>query len=351
MLDDRRQIAAFSAHRPCPQRGGDDRPALAQQRAQVELRPGAALQADDDQPARRSPARRRCGRGTSRPCCRGSRRPRRWLAHHLDEVLVPVVDRPRRRRARRQTASFSAVPAVVTTRAPSACASWMAIVPMPPAPPWTRKTSSGRSPATMNTLDHTVQATSGSAAAVTRSTPAGTGITWPAGTTTLLGVPAAGQQGADLVTRSPVGDAGARPRRRCRCTPGRARRTPRAAAGRGPCRCSRSARLTAVAATSTSTSPRPGLGVGQLDDAQDVGAARLGGAHRAHVRLTRRRSDSPVWSTPLSSGTSSSTSSGSGAPGGPVPLVGQRLGPSGQRLDGVAGRRPGTRPRSRAGRS
>ena len=29
----------------------------------------------------------------------------------------------------------------------------------------------------MNTLDHTVHATSGSAAAVTRSTPAGTGIT------------------------------------------------------------------------------------------------------------------------------------------------------------------------------
>ncbi len=36
----------------------------------------------------------------------------------------------------------------------------------------------------MNTLDHTVQATSGRAAALTRSTPSGTGITWPAAQTT-----------------------------------------------------------------------------------------------------------------------------------------------------------------------
>ena len=60
----------------------------------------------------------------------------------------------------------------------------MANVPMPPAPPCTRKCSSGCSPATMKTFDHTVQATSGSAAAVTRSTPSGTGITCPAGTHT-----------------------------------------------------------------------------------------------------------------------------------------------------------------------
>ena len=36
----------------------------------------------------------------------------------------------------------------------------------------------------MKTLDHTVHATSGSAAASTRETPAGTGITCPTGTTT-----------------------------------------------------------------------------------------------------------------------------------------------------------------------
>jgi hypothetical protein len=38
----------------------------------------------------------------------------------------------------------------------------------------------------MKTLDQTVHATSGSAAAVTRSMPSGTGITCPAGTTTRL---------------------------------------------------------------------------------------------------------------------------------------------------------------------
>ena len=59
----------------------------------------------------------------------------------------------------------------------------------------------------MNTLDHTVHATSGSAAAVTRSTPAGTGITCPAGTATRVGVAAAGQQGADLVAHRPAVDA------------------------------------------------------------------------------------------------------------------------------------------------
>ena len=41
--------------------------------------------------------------------------------------------------------------------------------------------SSGWSAAIMKTLDHTVQTTSGRAAASTRSRPAGTGSTWPAG--------------------------------------------------------------------------------------------------------------------------------------------------------------------------
>jgi hypothetical protein len=36
----------------------------------------------------------------------------------------------------------------------------------------------------MKTLDQTVHATSGRAAAATRSTPSGTGISWPAGTVT-----------------------------------------------------------------------------------------------------------------------------------------------------------------------
>lgn len=43
--------------------------------------------------------------------------------------------------------------------------------------------------ATMNTFDQTVETTSGRAAAVTRSTPAGTGSSWPAGTATRCAYP------------------------------------------------------------------------------------------------------------------------------------------------------------------
>ena len=41
----------------------------------------------------------------------------------------------------------------------------------------------------MNTLDQTVQATSGMPAADARSTPGGSGITWPAGTATFSAYP------------------------------------------------------------------------------------------------------------------------------------------------------------------
>ena len=65
---------------------------------------------------------------------------------------------------------------MVITREPSAEASWIAMVPIPPEPPWTSSVSTGCCPAIMNTFDHTVQATSGRDPATTRSTPAGTGI-------------------------------------------------------------------------------------------------------------------------------------------------------------------------------
>ena len=41
----------------------------------------------------------------------------------------------------------------------------------------------------MKTLDHTVQVTSGNAAASSRLTPAGTGSSWPAGTATFSAYP------------------------------------------------------------------------------------------------------------------------------------------------------------------
>ena len=66
---------------------------------------------------------------------------------------------------------------MVSTRAPKARPSWIAIDPMPPAPPWTRIHSPGWSLPIMNALDHTVQTTSGRLAACSSDTPAGTGIT------------------------------------------------------------------------------------------------------------------------------------------------------------------------------
>ncbi len=63
------------------------------------------------------------------------------------------------------------------------------VVPMPLEPPCTRKTSPGPSPVSMNTLDHTMQVTSGSAAAVGRSMPAGLGSSCPAGTATRSAYP------------------------------------------------------------------------------------------------------------------------------------------------------------------
>ena len=79
--------------------------------------------------------------------------------------------------------------AVTATRAPLTRASCTANVPIPLAPPCTSNVSPSRSPAIWNTFDQTVQATSGSAAAATSSTPSGTGNTCPTGTATRSAYP------------------------------------------------------------------------------------------------------------------------------------------------------------------
>ena len=84
----------------------------------------------------------------------------------------------------RQRASFSGDPAVHATLAPKALPSWIAMVPIPPLPPWTSSVSPPVSRASWKTFAYTVHAVSGNAAAVVRSTRAGTGRTCPAGTTT-----------------------------------------------------------------------------------------------------------------------------------------------------------------------
>ena len=67
--------------------------------------------------------------------------------HHLDEILVAVVDRPLRAEAACRRRISPSDPAVVNTRAPKACASWIAVVPIPDEPPWTRNRSPAFKPA------------------------------------------------------------------------------------------------------------------------------------------------------------------------------------------------------------
>ncbi len=83
-----------------------------------------------------------------------------------------------------QRASFSGLPAVTATRAPTAFANWIAMVPIPLEPPWISTVSPGRKWEMRNTFDQTVAVTSGSAAATVSSTPSGTGRSWPTGTAT-----------------------------------------------------------------------------------------------------------------------------------------------------------------------
>ena len=81
------------------------------------------------------------------------------------------------------TAHFSGDPAVVKTRAPKARPSWIAVVPIPPEPPWTRRVSPDFSRPRSKTLAHTVKNVSGIAAAATSSRPFGTGRHCGAGAT------------------------------------------------------------------------------------------------------------------------------------------------------------------------
>ena len=96
---------------------------------------------------------------------------------------------------------------MTATRAPACLASWIAIVPMPLPPPWTSSVSPAASPAVRKTLEYTVQAVSGSAAASMSVVLFGDRKQLPGRDGHLLGVAAAGQQRADLLADVPSGDA------------------------------------------------------------------------------------------------------------------------------------------------
>jgi len=82
-----------------------------------------------------------------------------------------------------QAAHFSADPAVAYTGEPSACASWIAAVPMPLDPPCTSSDSPAFRRPRSKTFAQTVKKVSGMAAACTKSMPAGTGRHCGAGAT------------------------------------------------------------------------------------------------------------------------------------------------------------------------
>ena len=72
---------------------------------------------------------------------------------------------------------------VAVTCAPSACASWTAAVPTPPAAPWTSSRSPGRSWAWVMIASCAVVKTSGSPPASGNPTASGTGMSWRSWTT------------------------------------------------------------------------------------------------------------------------------------------------------------------------
>ena len=219
---------------------------LGQQLAQVQLGLHAALHADDHQPAaggQRVQVPVQIGRSHDVQDDVGAVPAGRSFTA-ATKSSVRVVDG-------HVGAELAAAPvlagrAVVITRAPRAVASWMANVPMPLAPPWTSRVSRLCSRPSWNTLDHTVQATSGSAAASTRLTPFGTGRQCAGVDRDPLRVAAAGQQGAHLVAQLPAGDV--RPDR-----PDHARSTPSPGTATRPAAVGRNR----PAATDPPGSPRP----------------------------------------------------------------------------------------------
>jgi hypothetical protein len=151
----------------------------------------------------------------------------------------------------------------------------------------------------MKTFDHTVQATSGNAAASTSDTPAGTGSSWPAGTATRGGIPTAGEQRAGRVADRPTGHVRAN------------RRHPTAALQPEVCRCSRGRgvvplSLQQVGAVDASRDDLEehlvgvGGGVRDLGEDERLGASGRGHGHGQH---DSEPSQSPKSShTPMISG-------------------------------------------------
>ena len=183
-----------------------------------------------------------------------------------------------------QAAHFSAEPAVAKTRAPKARASWMAVVPMPLAPPWTRSDSPGGEPAA---LEHVVPDREEGLGQGRRPRPGrgrwGTGRHCGDRRRAVLGVAAARDERADLLAD---GAGSVTPAPSATTVPATSRPGMSDAPGGGaylPSRCSRSGRFTPAAATRISTSPGPGLGRRSAHRPKDLGRSRRRDLDRRHL--------------------------------------------------------------------
>ncbi len=95
-----------------------------------------------------------------------------------DEILGLVIDGDVGAELAADLAFFRGAGGGEDAARPMPWPAWMATVPMPDLPPWTRKVSPAFSPPRSNTLCQTVKNVSGSAAASTIDSPCGTGRAW-----------------------------------------------------------------------------------------------------------------------------------------------------------------------------
>ena len=212
-----------------------------------------------------------------------------------DEVLRPVVDRVVGAHRAAERRLVVAAGGREHRRRRARCASWIAVRPMPPVPPWISTMSPAARRPRSNRLFQTVKKFSGRLAASSSVRPARNGQAEAGRRRAVLGVAAARRQRADRVADLPVAHAFAQRDDPCPATSSPMMGDASAGGGYAPARCRQSGRLTPAYDTSISTSPGFGCGTGPSAMREHVRGARLASGNVAHQgrerhrRLVRRR--------------------------------------------------------------
>src|SRR5699024_6804315 len=166
----------------------DDAGPLAHQHPHRQLATGAAQGADDDQPPVLTQHRDVVGEHLAAADHVQDHVGPARLDHGIAQLVVWRFQTDSAPNSRTRVVAVSE-PTVVSTLAPSSRASWIAVVPMPPVPPWISTVCPSPSPPSITRLDTTVAHTSTMPAASVRSMPSGTGSSWPSGTATTSAYP------------------------------------------------------------------------------------------------------------------------------------------------------------------